>query len=172
MLNDPLVGFTVEHDGQENVSLLNFKLTNRKNLKTSLVSTDFPKGSVHEHMSKFYGCDYQESKNRSFQYLYGHIPQEVIETNPFFEKVHKYINKTWKLYKTQKFIQSDIYSKKIYRKNQADMNRNKIFNYIIQLMETENNMKILTNLIPFMESYKSKLILYSYDSYTCNKRII
>ena len=45
------------------------------------------------------------------------------------------------------------------------MNRNKIFNYIIQLMETENNMKILTNLIPFMESYKSKLILYSYDSF-------
>ena len=131
----------------------------------NLLNYNFPKGSVHEHMSKFYGCDYQESKNRSFQYLYGHIPQEVIETNPFFEKVHKYINKTWKLYKTQKFIQSDIYSKKIYRKNQADMNRNKIFNYIIQLMETENNMKILTNLIPFMESYKSKLILYSYDSF-------
>ena len=116
-------------------------------------------------MGEFYGCDYQESKNRSFQYLYGHIPPEVIKINPFFEKVHKYINKTWKLYKDQKFIQSDIYSKKIYRKNQADMNRNKIFNYIIQLMETENNMKILTNLIPFMESYKSKLILYSYDSF-------
>ena len=45
------------------------------------------------------------------------------------------------------------------------MNRNKIFNYIIQLMETENNMKILTNLIPFMESYKRRLILYSYDSF-------
>tara|TARA_R110002020_G_scaffold31426_1_gene97950 strand:- start:3183 stop:3614 length:432 start_codon:yes stop_codon:yes gene_type:complete len=97
--------------------------------------------------------------------LYGHIPPEVIKINPFFEKVHDYINQTWKLYKNQKFIESDIYSKKIYKKNQADMNRNKIFNYIIQLMETENNMKILTNLIPFMESYKSKLILYSYDSF-------
>ena len=45
------------------------------------------------------------------------------------------------------------------------MNRNKLFNYMIQLMETENNMKILSNLIPFMESYKSRLILYSYDSF-------
>jgi hypothetical protein len=131
----------------------------------NLLNYSFPSGSVHEHMSKYYGCDYQESKNLSFKYLYGHIPQEVVKTNPFFEKVHTYINETWKLYKDQKFIQSDIYSKKIYRKNQADMNRNKIFNYMIQLMETENNMKILTNLIPFMESYKSKLILYSYDSF-------
>mgnify|MGYP001583919456 CR=1 FL=1 len=130
-----------------------------------VVDYKFPDGSVHEHMSKFYGCDYQESKNLSFRYLYGHIPQEVIQINPFFGKVHDYINKIWKLYKNQKFIQSDIYSKKIHRKNQADMNRNKIFNYMIQLMETENNMKILTNLIPFMESYKSKLILYSYDSF-------
>lgn len=131
----------------------------------NLLNYSFPSGSVHEHMGEFYGCDYQESKNRSFKYLYGHIPPEVIKTNPFFEKVHTYINNTWKLYKNQKFIQSDIYSKKIYRKNQADMNRNKIFNYMIQLMETENNMKILTNLIPFMKQYKSKLILYSYDSF-------
>jgi hypothetical protein len=36
---------------------------------------------------------------------------------------------------------------------------------MIQLMETENNMKMLSNLIPFLESYKSKLILYSYDSF-------
>jgi len=26
-------------------------------------------------------------------------------------------------------------------------------------------MKVLSNLIPFLESYKSKLILYSYDSF-------
>ena len=131
----------------------------------NLLNYSFPSGSVHEHMSEFYGCDYQESKNRSFQYLYGHIPQEVIETNPFFEKVHKYINKTWKNYKRGDFVESDIYNKKIYRKNLSDMNRNKIFNYMIQLMETENNMKVLSNLIPFMESYKSRLILYSYDSF-------
>jgi hypothetical protein len=130
----------------------------------NLLNYSFPSGSVHEHMSEFYG-DYQESKNRSFQYLYGHIPQEVIETNPFFEKVHKYINKTWKNYKRGDFVESDIYNKKIYRKNLSDMNRNKIFNYMIQLMETENNMKVLSNLIPFMESYKSRLILYSYDSF-------
>ena len=39
----------------------------------------FPKGSVHEHMSEFYGdVDYETSKSTSFQYLYGRIPQEVL----------------------------------------------------------------------------------------------
>ena len=131
-----------------------------------VVDYKFPEGSVHKHMAKFYGdVTYDESKNRSFQYLYGHIPIEVVQLNPFFNKVHDYINKIWSEYKQRDFITSNIYSKKIFRKNLSEMNRNKLFNYLIQLMETENNMKMLSNLIPFMESYKSKLILYSYDSF-------
>ena len=129
------------------------------------VNYDFPDGSVHEHMSKFYGCDYQESKNLSFKYLYGHIPIEVVQMNPFFCKVHDYINTIWDDYKSKEFIVSDIYSKKIYRKNLTDMNANKLFNYTIQLMETENNMKALSNLISKIKDYKSKLVLYSYDSF-------
>ena len=130
-----------------------------------VVDYKFPEGSVHEHMSKFYGCDYQESKNLSFKYLYGHIPIDVVQMNPFFGKVHDYINKIWSQYKQRDFITSNIYSKKIFRKNLSEMSRNKLFNYLIQLMETENNMKMLSNLIPTLESYKSKLILYSYDSF-------
>ena len=45
------------------------------------------------------------------------------------------------------------------------MNKNKIFNYLIQLMETESNMTMLTELVPKIKDYKSKLILYSYDSF-------
>ena len=131
-----------------------------------VVNYKFPEGSVHKHMARFYGdVTYDESKNRSFQYLYGHIPIDVVQINPFFGKVHDYINKIWNDYKQREFITSNIYNKKIFRKNLSEMNRNKLFNYMIQLMETENNMKMLSNLIPFLESYKSKLILYSYDSF-------
>ena len=31
-------------------------------------------------------------------------------------------------------------------------------------METERNMKMMNKLIPMLDSYKSKLILYNYDS--------
>ena len=129
------------------------------------VGYDFPKGSVHKHMSKFYGVDYEEAKRLSFQYLYGHLPQDVVQMNPYFSKVYDYINDLWKEYNSKEFIVSDIYSRRIYKKNLSDMNANKLFNYTIQLMETENNMRALTKLIPEIKDYKSKLILYSYDSF-------
>ena len=133
----------------------------------NLIGYEFPKGSVHEHMAKFYGCDYKESKNRSFKYLYGRIPIEVVQMNPFFSKIHDYINEIWSGYKKEDFITSNIYSKKIYRKNLSNMNKNKLFNYLIQLTETENNMRMLTDLISHLKEFKyeSKLVLYSYDSF-------
>ena len=129
------------------------------------VGYEFPEGSVHEHMAKLYGVDYDEAKGLSFKYLYGYIPDEIKKNNEYFNKVSDYINILWNGYKSKEFIVSDIYSKKIYRKNLTDMNANKLFNYTIQLMETENNMKALSKLISKIRNYKSKLVLYSYDSF-------
>jgi len=129
------------------------------------VDYEFPEGSVHEHMAKLYGVDYDEAKGLSFKYLYGYIPDEIKKNNEYFNKVSDYINILWNGYKSKEFIVSDIYSKKIYRKNLTDMNANKLFNYTIQLMETENNMKALSKLISKIRNYKSKLVLYSYDSF-------
>ena len=129
------------------------------------IGYEFPKGSVHEHMAQFYGVDYEEAKRLSFQYLYGYIPEDVIQINPYFSKVHDYIEGLWNIYKNDDFVESDIYKRRIYKENLLDMNANKLFNYTIQLMETENNMKVLSALIPEIREYKSKLILYSYDSF-------
>ena len=129
------------------------------------VDYTFPEGSVHQHMAELYGTDYDTAKGISFQYLYGSIPKNIAKENKFFSKVQNYIDKLWKLYKTNDFIVSDIYSKTIYRKNLIDMNKNKLFNYTIQLMETENNMSILSQLIPEIKKNESKLVLYSYDSF-------
>ena len=129
------------------------------------VGYTFPEGSVHKHMAEFYGVDYEEAKSLSFQYLYGFIPQDVIEMNPYFSRVHDYIEELWKEYNSKEFIVSDIYNRRLYKKNLSDMNANKLFNYTIQLMETENNMKVLSKLIPEIKDDRSKLILYSYDSF-------
>jgi hypothetical protein len=134
-------------------------------LIADVVDYQFPNGSVHKHMAKLYGVGYDEAKGLSFQYLYGHIPDDVIKSNPFFKKVQKYIDQIWNNYKSNNFIESDIYNKRIYKKNLSDMNKNKVFNYLIQLMETESNMSMLTKLLPKIKGYKSKLILYNYDSF-------
>ena len=131
------------------------------------IGYEFPEGSVHEHMAKLYGVGYDEAKSLSFQYLYGYIPDDVQQNNEYFTKVHAYIQQLWNEYKSKEFILSDIYNKKIYKKNLTDMNANKLFNYTIQLMETENNMRVLNKLIPEIENYEyqSDLILYNYDSF-------
>ena len=45
---------------------------------------DFGSGSVHEHMAKLYNVEYEEAKRLSFQYLYGFLPQDIIQINPYF----------------------------------------------------------------------------------------
>ena len=129
-----------------------------------IVDYKFPKGSVHEHMADLYGFPYDEAKALSFKYLYGGISDEVSD-NPFFSKVNDYIKLLWQDYKTNNFVQSYIYNRRIHRKNLQDMNPNKLFNYMIQLMETENNIKILSKLQPKLQQYESKLVLYNYDSF-------
>jgi len=134
-------------------------------LIADLVGYELPEGSIHQYLAEQYGVDYNESKALSFKFLYGGIPKEISDSIPFFNEVKKYINKIWKEYKREEFIVSDIYKKRIYKKNLRNMNKNKVFNYLVQLLETESNMKMLTRLIPQLESYDSKLVLYSYDSF-------
>ena len=129
-----------------------------------IIGYEFPPGSVHEHMGKLYGLPYDEAKALSFKYLYGGITDEVSD-NPFFSKVNDYIKLLWQDFQTNNFVESYIYNRKIYRKNLQDMNPNKLFNYMIQLMETENNIKILSKLQPKLQQYNSELILYNYDAF-------
>ena len=135
------------------------------------IDYEFPSGSVHEHMAEFYGVDYEEAKILSFKYLYGFIPHDVVQMNPYFSRVYDYIEELWKEFNSKEFIVSDIYNRRLHKKNLGDMNANKLFNYTIQLMETENNMRALTRLIPEIKDYKSKLILYSYDSFLLDYNI-
>ena len=128
------------------------------------VEYEFPNGSVHQHLADTYGLSYDDGKALTFKYLYGGITHEIIN-NPFFSKVDKYVQKLWNTWKGNKIIKSDIYNREISRKNLSDMNPNKLFNYMIQLMETENNMAVLEQLLPTIEDNRSKLVLYNYDAF-------
>jgi hypothetical protein len=130
----------------------------------SKIDYKFPNGSVHQHLADTYGLSYDEGKALTFKYLYGGITNEI-KDNPFFSKVDKYIQKLWSGWKKDKKVVSDIYNREIHRVNLPDMNPNKLFNYMIQLMETEKNIEILNKLISEIKDNSSKLILYNYDAF-------
>ena len=65
-----------------------------------------------------------------------------------------------------KFVSTDIYSRKLTQNNHQDMNRNKLFNYLIQAYETERNIKTIIELQKYLYDKHSTLVLYGYDSFT------
>jgi len=129
-----------------------------------MIDYTFPKGSAHKHLAETYGLGYDEGKQLTFKYLYGGITTEM-KQNPFFGRVDEFIKGLWSTWKSSKSIKSDIYNREIYKENLHDMNPNKLFNYMIQLSETENNIRILDELLPLDEKYNSKIVLYNYDAF-------
>ena len=45
------------------------------------------------------------------------------------------------------------------------MNRNKLFNYLVQAMETECNVKTIIEIQRYLYEKETKLVLYGYDSF-------
>ena len=125
----------------------------------------FGEESVHEHLSKWYECSYEESKQRTFKLLYGGIDKQTREKVPFFDLTHNYINKKWNEINTHNLVSTDIYRRKLLFKNYEDLNRNKVFNYLIQALETESNIKKILKVQDYLYNKNTKLVLYGYDSF-------
>jgi hypothetical protein len=134
-------------------------------LIADLVDYDFGKDSVHEHLAEHYGCSYEESKQRTFKLLYGGIDKQTREKVPFFDLTHKYIYKKWNEINTHNLVYTDIYRRKLLSNNYEDLNRNKLFNYLIQAYETESNIKKILSIQNYLLNKKTKLVLYGYDSF-------
>tara|TARA_Y100001963_G_scaffold121311_1_gene169740 strand:- start:1884 stop:3131 length:1248 start_codon:yes stop_codon:yes gene_type:complete len=127
-----------------------------------LVDYQFGGESVHQHLAEYYGSTYEESKQISFKLLYGGITKEIKEKVPFFAKVDDYINLISRQYNRDNYVKTDIYNRRIVLN---DVNKNKLFNYVIQSFETERNIKTILKLNEYLSTIKTNLVLYGYDSF-------
>lgn len=135
-----------------------------------LIDYKLPDESVHEYFAtQFYGTDkitpeeYKLSKKMSFTALYGGIPKELLEVE-YFKRTQEYIDNLWNDWNTLGYVETPLLKKKFFKKNFDNMNRQKIFNYVIQSYETETNVIILKKLLNFLKDKESKIILYIYDA--------
>ena len=134
-------------------------------LIADLIDYKFPQGSVHEYLASFYGSTYEESKSISFRLLYGGIDKDIAKSIPFFGKVQHFIDEKWSEFNRDNYVKTNIYSRRIHKDNIIDVNKNKLFNYIIQAHETETNIKTIIELNYYLLNRKTKLVLYGYDSF-------
>jgi len=119
--------------------------------------------SGHQALADMYGVSYDESKGITFRQLYGGV-QEEYRSIPLFGKVSHKIDLMWMEFNRNGFIKTPM-GRILSKSNLKDMNANKLFNYLLQATETELNMKILSKVVEYLSGMKSKMVLYTYDSY-------
>ena len=131
----------------------------------NLIDYEFPKTSVHEYLSDKYGVDLTKGKTKTFQYLYGGIPNDVASKIEFLNMTKNLINEMWDEFKQNKSINSHIYNRPMKEENLDNLNAQKLFNYYIQSYETERNVKLLMELHLYLLTRNTKIVHYNYDSF-------
>jgi len=127
-----------------------------------LIGVDIPLDiKAHKWLADQYGADLKDAKAITFRQLYGGV-QDEYKHIPFFKKTSEYIESLWSEFLMKKEVYTPILKRKI--TYNGELNKNKLFNYILQAVETERNILILEKLSQLQLSQKSLPILYTYDS--------
>ena len=130
-----------------------------------LVGYEFPADvTAHGHLSKYYGdVDYDESKALTFRYLYGGL-DEAGRRIPFFQKVNEYIGDAYKRFVVSGCLTTPVFRREI-RFDRIDApTEQKVFNYLLQSLETEINYRKLDEILSVMDGKMSRPTLYTYDA--------
>ena len=131
-------------------------------LIAKLIGVDIPLDKkAHEWLANQYGKDLSEAKAITFRQLYGGVEDEYYHIT-FFKKTSDYINSMWLDFLRNREVVTPILQRKI--KFDENLNKNKLFNYVLQALETERNILILDKLSKINLNQKSVPILYTYDS--------
>ena len=129
-----------------------------------LVGYDFGDQDIHKSFAKMYGVDYQKSKELTFKQLYGGVFEQFKDLE-FFQRVQIYVDDLWQVFNEKGYIECPI-SKHLYEKDKLeDMKPQKLLNYVLQNLETAMNIRILWDIFKSLRNRKTKLVLYTYDSF-------
>jgi hypothetical protein len=132
-------------------------------LLAKLIDYNFGDKDIHEVFAEMYGVVYDESKNITFKQLYGGIFPQYKELE-FFKKADEYTYNLWGKFINDGFIECPISRNRLYNSELEDMNPPKLLNYLLQSLETSNNVIILWDIIKILRGKKTKLVLYTFDS--------
>jgi DNA polymerase I-like protein with 3'-5' exonuclease and polymerase domains len=130
-----------------------------------LIDYEFPTGiTAHQHLANLYGVDYETAKGMTFKYLYGGL-DEFAMSIPFFKSVDRYIKGAYQRFIITGRLITPLYKREIHFTKIEGATEQKVFNYLLQALETEVNYIKIGKALDFLSKYKSKLILYTYDAF-------
>lgn len=127
-----------------------------------LVGYPLPQTSVHQWLSEQYGTSYEEGKGVTFQLLYGGIPDEFLQI-PYFNHVKEYIDNLWVTVNGLGYLSTT--KRRIPLSWIENPNPQKVFNYLLQAVETELNVDKLRKILDEIHLTDVKLSMYGYDAF-------
>lgn len=137
-------------------------------LIAGLINFTCPKESMHTYLGREYFKvenitpeEYKKSKAITFKQLYGGVEKQYKHIS-FFNAMSQFIDSEWKKYNIQKAI---VLPTGRILKKQPSMNKLKLFNYIVQNLETKENIFKILEINKLLSNFKTKLILITYDSF-------
>jgi hypothetical protein len=133
-------------------------------LLANLLDYTFDSDDIHGSFAKMYGVDYAKSKEITFKQMYGGVWKEYQHLE-FFKKVTEYTDNLWDIFQSNGYIVCPISSHKFIKRELENMNPQKLLNYLLQNLETANNVLILWDIFKVLQGKNTKLVLYVYDSF-------
>jgi hypothetical protein len=133
-------------------------------LLSHLLDYTFDSDDIHGHFARMYDVDYARAKEITFKQLYGGIWKEYRDI-PFFQKAQAYIDDLWDSFNYGGYIECPVSKHRFIKREMEDMNPQKLLNYVLQNLETANNVNILYDIFKVLRGKNTKLVLYVYDSF-------
>lgn len=138
-------------------------------LIADLLNFELPSdSSIHAYFGKQYfqqetltEDQYNQAKQITFQNIYGGIQPEYQQI-PFFKAISSYLDDLWDTYQYGKGISLPTGKHFAVQEGMYPM---KLFNYVIQNLETKTNVELLGKVLKLLEGKKSFVNLVVYDSF-------
>lgn len=125
--------------------------------------------SAHKQLAKLYfgkeeitDEEYTKAKQINFQAIYGKIPEEHKDLK-IFKGVQEYIDTMWNMFNDNGVVWNPQ-SSKPFTKELQDMHPAKLMNYMMQSLETSNNILILKEVLRYLKDKKTEIALFTYDA--------
>jgi hypothetical protein len=133
-------------------------------LLANLLDYTFSSDDIHGNFAQMYNVDYAKAKEITFKQIYGGIWKEY-EDLEFFRKVRAYTDDLWDSFNYGGYIRCPISNHRFLKNDLENMNPQKLLNYVLQNLETANNVCILYDIFKVLRGKNTKLVLYVYDSF-------
>lgn len=139
-------------------------------LIASLTGYDFGNANVYRELASQYfntptasATQLEMIKEATFRQIYGGVQTQFLSI-PFFYAAAELSTELWRAFQADGFIEAPISKRRLKKENYTDIDKWVLFNYFIQMHETESNVVILNNIHRAMSGMQSVPILYTYDS--------